>query len=239
VAEHADVDEVFGRRRMRIGAALASMAVVAIVVAAFLLRGDSPGPQPSASKPTPTQATITPSPDVTPTQGATAADPGELGRLLLLRAADVGPGWTLDPNPRPAVELRFDPCGDGELGPKADGGDGVRRLTSPEGEVVQHAMLFSDPEDATAAMQALRDAVDRCGSGGKVSYDERGPLAGVGDSVVLQQRASREDPTTTFVTAFRIGHLVMTVADFRIGGTYSEQAHRALVAKARALLPER
>jgi hypothetical protein len=234
VAEH---DQGYGRRT-RIGATLASMAVVAIVVGAFLLRDDAPGAQPSASTPTPTEATPTPSPQVTPTQAATATDPSELARLML-RAADLGPGWTLDPNSRPAVELRFDPCGDGELGPKADGGDGVRRFTSSQGEVVQHFMIFNDPADAGVAMQALRDAVDRCGNGRKVSYAERGQLAGVADSVVLQQRVSPQDPTTTFVTAFRIGQLVMTVADFRIGGTYSEQAHRALVAKAVALLPER
>jgi len=235
-------------RRQGIGAGLASLAVVAIAVVALLPRGDAPAPQvpvgqPSTSAPsaTSTGSRATPVPSDSPRQSPTVQAPPPLGASMMLAAADLGAGWTLEePAPR-ANEVRFDPCGDGKLGPKPDQ-QRVRRFTSESGEVLQHAMAYQEA-DAKAAMRAIRSAVERCrtatprGGASKVTYVDRGSLDAGDESLVLRVEGGPQDPITTYATVVRVGGLVMTLQDTRVGEPYSESAHKALARKAAARLP--
>jgi hypothetical protein len=237
-------------RRQGIGAGVASLAVVGLVVAALLQRGDSPAPQPAATSPTvvptqapptrrPSPAPATPIPSTAPPTGRPTAP--IIPASALLEPGQIGADWTADdPAPKPS-EVRFDPCGDGKVGPKPLT-QRVQRYTSESGEVVEHIISYGD-DDALATMRALRNAVDRCrsatprGGAGKVTYINRGSLGVGDDSFVLRVQGGPQDPITTYVSVVRVGSVVMTLQDTRVGEPYSEKAHRAFAQKAAARLP--
>jgi hypothetical protein len=223
-------------RRQVVGAGAAAVAVVAMVVASAVAGGGSPAPTVPAATPTPTAS---PSASPHPTARHSTAKPSAPARhatlppivdSAMLKPAAIGAGWRRE-SPSPRVdEVRFDPCGDGKLGPKP-GSQRVERYTSDEGEVVEHLSAYTAIADAQAAMQAIRSAADRC-SGGAVTYADRGSLHEGDDSLLLQVRGGPQDPITTYVSVVREGAVLLTLQDTRVGVPYTESAHRTLVRKA-------
>lgn len=225
-------------RRQGIGAGLGSLAVVAIAVAALWPRGDAPAPSSPVAQPSTPPATSmfprtqpTPVPSSPPTETTPAR--ATVAESALLTTDDVGDTWTIESPPPKVSEVRFDPCGDGKLGPKPED-QLVQRFQSDSGEIVEHVAAY---DDALAAFEALRKALDRCGSAaGKVTYVERGALSAGDNSLVLKVQGGAQDPITTYVTIVRQGSLLMTLQDTRVGEPYTEKAHRAFAEKAAARL---
>jgi hypothetical protein len=237
-------------RRQVIGAGAGVVAVVAIVVGAALAGGGSPSPTPNAPARTPAPTSslkLGPLKPILPTgRPSTSALPPPASipavpDAAMLTAGDVGAGWRASSEPLTPSEVRFDPCGDGDLGAKP-GAQRLRRFTSDSGEVLEHVMAYSGT-GAPDAMEILRKAVERCGGAtpgggaGAVTYVNRGALSPGTDSMVLHVKGGPQDPITTYVSVVRVGNLLMTLQDTRTGVPYTESAHRALAQKAVGRLP--
>lgn len=241
------------RRNRALGVAAVSFAVAAIAVSGTLLGTRATDQSPVAATPTvaspaptrklPPRPALTASPQVTPPRSKPATAPllSEVPESAMLTKADVGSGWDAGPHKTKRMPPLLDPCGAGKL---ADHPVAQRSLafTSEGGAVDQQVMSFSE-EVAKKFMAATRVALERCrtatpdGGPSKVTYVSRGSLGFGDESVVVRVVGNPDDPVTTYNTVVRVGGLVMSLGDVRLGDPYTEKQHRALARKAVNLLP--